>query len=111
MNRDGQFLGGFKQRERRFCVKKKAIYLRTFTMFNFLTKNITIAGQPQKQSTNLVKQEPNKDRNSNNKKIAKNSQTKTKNHKTSTKKLFLKNKKSHEISQISKEKPKNLNKN
>ena len=63
------------------------------------------------KSTNLVKQEPNKDRNSNNKKIAKNSQTKIKNHKTSTKKLFLKNKKYHEISQISKEKPKNLNKN
>ena len=53
VNRDGQFLGEFKQRERRFCVKKKAIYLRTFTMFNFLTKNKTIAGQPQKQKAQI----------------------------------------------------------
>ena len=53
VNRDGQFLGEFKQRERRFCVKKKAIYLRTFTMFNFLTKNKTIGGQPQKQKAQI----------------------------------------------------------
>ena len=53
VNRYGQFLGEFKQRERRFCVKKKAIYLRTFTMFNFLTKNKTIAGQPQKQKAQI----------------------------------------------------------
>ena len=98
MNRDGQFLGEFKQRERRFCVKKKAIYLRTFQLSNKKQNNSWTATEA--KSTNLVKQELNKDRNSNNKKIAKNSQTKTKNHKTSTKKLFLKNKKYHEISQI-----------
>ena len=81
-------------------------------MFNFLTKNKTIAGQPQKQKAQIQSNKnQTKTEIATTTKIAKNSQTKTKNHKTSTKKLFLKNKKYHDISQISKEKPKNLNKN
>ena len=68
VNRDGQFLGEFKQRERRFCVKKKAIYLRTFQLSNKKQNNSWTATEA--KSTNLAKQEPNKDRNSNNKKRA-----------------------------------------
>ena len=60
VNRDGQFLGEFKQRERRFCVKKKAIYLRTFQLSNKKQNNSCTATEA--KSTNLVKQEPNKDK-------------------------------------------------